>query len=661
MVTMMDFQIGVDYYPEHWPRERWETDAKLMREMGVDVVRMAEFSWFLLEPEKGKFNFQWLDEAVELLAGYGIKSILCTPTAAPPAWIIEETPDIQPVDRQGRRRHFGGRHHCCQSNETYREHIKRYVTAFAEHFGSNPNVVGWQIDNELGNSHNDLCCCSSCEKMFQEWLEAKYVSIDVLNEKWGTGFWSQGYQNFSQIQAPKITVTGENPSQMLDWKRFCSDLIVEFHRFQSEILRSAAPGKFITHNMMGFADKVNYFDLGADLDFASHDQYPRGHWTNMDLNAGGNAAALDLIRGVKQKSFWIMEQQSGITGWETLGYAPRPGELGLWAMQSVAHGADTIVFFRWRVCAMGTEQYWHGILPHSGIPGRYYRELKAFSERAKPLMKEVKGALPKAQVGIVFSYDQGYAMSIQPHHPKLRYTDHLMVYYNALFERNIPVDFVSPEADFSKYDLVIAPLQYLMTPELEQKYKDYVSAGGKLVLTMRTGVKDENNICMSNASLPGGLSDLLGIKVMEYDCLVDTSVKILWDEKVLNGEKWSDVIETDGADVLASYGSEFYAGTPAVTQNQYGAGAAYYVGTEPSPELASRLAEEFISAAGLKILGEAPLGVEMAHRATGDKEYLFVMNHTASPQDISISDDWESYYQGQPKQLSPYSFAVYVR
>ncbi len=211
----MSIHFGVDYYPEHWPRERWETDAQLMKEMGIQVVRMAEFSWFQMEPQEGVFRFQWLEEAVNLLDQYGIKTILGTPTAAPPAWIIEKNPEIQPIDREGRRRYFGGRHHCCQSNQTYRGHIRRFVTAMSEKFADNPGVIGWQIDNELGNSHTDLCMCNSCRLYFQKWLLKKYGTIARLNSAWGTAFWSQGYNKFSQVRTPLITAAGENPSAML--------------------------------------------------------------------------------------------------------------------------------------------------------------------------------------------------------------------------------------------------------------------------------------------------------------------------------------------------------------------------------------------------------------------------------------------------------------
>jgi len=377
----MNFIFGADYYPEHWQRQRWETDARMMREMGLDVVRMAEFSWFKMEPKLNELHFGWLDDAIEILAAQGVKTILGTPTAAPPAWLIEDEPTIEPVDHDGRRRHFGGRHHDCQSHPVYRAHIKRFVTAFSKHFASNPNVIGWQVDNELGNSHDDLCYCEHCERRFQQWLQSKYAEIDTLNHEWGTAFWSQGYQSFSQIHTPRLTVTGVNPSQMLDWKRFCSDLIVEFQHLQVDILRAAAPDKPITHNLMGFAPKVNYYDLGKELDFASHDQYPGGHFLEHqnELRDDRLAAELDFIRSVKNAPFAIMEQQSSITGWEVLGRAPKPGQLGLWAMQSVAHGADAIIFFAGVPVPWVPNNIGKGCCPIAGRSGAITKRLRHLS------------------------------------------------------------------------------------------------------------------------------------------------------------------------------------------------------------------------------------------------------------------------------------------
>jgi beta-galactosidase len=658
----MGIHFGVDYYPEHWPKERWETDAKLMSEMGVQVVRMAEFSWFKMEPALGEFHFEWLDEAIALLDKYGIKTILGTPTAAPPAWIIEKNPEIQPIDRQGRRRRFGGRHHDCQSNKTYRAHIQRFVTAMSQHFADNSGVIGWQIDNELGNSHGDLCMCASCKMYFQKWLEYKYKTIENLNDAWGTAFWSQGYNSFSQIGTPLITAVGENPSQMLDWKCFCSDLIVDFATFQANIIRKNCPNHFITHNFMCFDDKVNYYDLGEILDFVSNDVYPAGHWQKQPHQPESEiAASHDVIRSYKDKPFWMMEQQSGMAGWETMGRALEPGQMGAWAMQSVAHGADCIVFFRWRTCAMGTEQYWHGILGHSGNPGRTYNEAKELTQRFGKYMDEFEGAMPESEVAIVHNFRQNYAFEIQPNHPKLSYVGQIMKYYKALYDMKIPVDFVQDTDDLSKYKLVIAPLQYLMTPELEQHYIDYVANGGHLVLTMRTGVKDEHNICMTEYELPGRLKDICGIEVPEYDCLLETNGEVLYGKTAYEIEKWCDIIELKGAKALAEYTTGFYRQTPAITENSYGNGITWYVGTEPGQELMEDIVKYFTNSSDIEPLGIASEDVEMMTRDKDKKRWLFVINHTNEEQVYHLNDFY-TMLEGEEKEvLKPYEVQLFVK
>jgi len=647
--------FGADYYPEHWPRERWETDARLMQEMGLDVVRMAEFAWAKMEPVCGTYDFDWLEDAVELLASYGIKSILGTPSAAPPAWLVAMHPEVLPVDSTGVQCAFGGRHHDCQSNADYHAHVARMVTAMAERFGGNENVIGWQIDNELGNSHDDLCFCTSCTARYQQWLADKYGGIAALNAAWGTHFWSQDYNGFTQISAPKHTVAGRNPSAVLDWTRFCSDLIVDFQQVQIDILRGICPHQFITHNCMGFADKVNYFDLGANLDFISHDHYPSAvpAWRH------GQAAALDLMRGVKNMPFWVMEQKAGAAGWETIGGAPRPGELALWAQHSIAHGADTIVFFRWRTCTVGTEQYWHGILPHSGKPGRRYAELKALVRNMRPVMARMQGGMPRAEAAIVYSYDQNHAFKIQPQHPELNYQSQVQRYYEGLYAYNTPVDFVSDRADFSKYKLLVAPLQYLMTPGLAAKYAAYVENGGHLVLTMRAGVKDAHNICQSDHELPGLLADLAGVEVPDYETYWEPALPVEMGGEVFAGSKWCDHIAPVTAEVLARYASEWYAGTAAVTMNRVGKGRVYYVGTEPDSVFARKLAAVFIENANVRHYGETPEGVEITHRHTDGVDFVFILNHSAAPREMAIPAGWVPVLAEDPGTLSPFAVQVY--
>lgn len=658
-----NIHFGVDYYPEHWDRTRWETDAKLMQEMGIQVVRMAEFSWHKLEPEEGRYDFTWLDDAISLLADYGIKTILGTPSAAPPAWMIQKHPDILPIDREGRVRGFGGRHHDCQSNPAYRSYIRKMVTNLAKQYGENENVIGWQVDNELGNSHQDLCTCDHCKNRFQTWLREKYHTTDRLNAAWGTAFWSQEYNNFSEIHTPRITVTGENPSAMLDWKRFCSDLIVDFAKEQADIIRKYAKDQFVTHNYMGFADKVDYYKLSEILDFVAHDQYPQGFYLEETPHEKNHvlAATLDVVRSYKNMPFWIMEQQSGITGWEVMGRAPAPGQLSLWALQSVAHGADAVVFFRWRTCAMGTEQYWHGILPHSGNPGRRYAELKDMIQTMSPIMEEIKGSMPKTEVGIVFSFDQDYAFTIQPHHKDLNYIHQVQKYYQAFYEQNIPVDFVQESGDFAKYRLLVAPLQYLMNPELEEKYISYVKNGGHLVLTMRTGVKDEHNLCMTDRELPGRLSEIAGIEVLDYDCLWDTEVEINYQDQVYKGVVWSDLMQlvSEHTKTMASYASEFYAGEPCVTAHPYGKGICYYIGTEPKEELMQALMEDICKQAEISALANKVTEVEFMTRENETSRYLFILNHSKESRKYELLDTGYCMIKGETAgRISPYEVQI---
>ena len=655
--------FGVAYYPEHWPEARWAADAELMRGMGIEAVRMAEFAWQKLEPSLGSFDFAWLDRALAILGKRGIRAILGTPSATPPAWIIQANPEILPVDSNGVTRGFGGRHHDCQSNAAYRGHIRRIVTAMVEHYGHNPQVIGWQVDNELGNSHEDLCHCASCTMAFREWLEKKYGTIDSLNRRWGTDFWSQGYGNFAQVPTPRPTPNGHSPSLLLDWKRFHSDLVIDFFKLQAAIIRPRVVNQFVTHNLMGFAEVVNYFDLAAEIDFATQDQYPAGFWENpSDYSRYRDAASLDLVAGLKGKSFWVMEQQAGQTGWDIVAPDPEPGQLALWAAQGIAHGADAVVFYRWRTCTSGTEEFWHGILPHSGIPGRRYRELASLVERVSPVMDEMSGALPGAEVALLYSYDQAWAFRIQPHHPELKYPNHILTWYRALSEQNIPVAFIGEDADFSSCRLVVAPLLYISTPRLEARLAEYVNGGGHLVLTMRTGVKDEDNVCMSTAPLPGAYGSLLGIEIPEYDCLRRGPEQIVFDGKNYTGSKWLDRIELKGATALGAStrragGNDVGAGSVVITEAAFGAGTAWYVGTDPDAALAAAFMKRACAAAGVAPLGTAPRGVELARRRTEKTDYIFALNHTDDSQVVPVPDSWKALVGGP--DLGPYGFSVF--
>ena len=655
-----DIFFGADYYPEHWPQQRWEIDAQLMKAAGINAVRMAEFAWAKMESSINQFTFNWLDDAIALFAKYDIAVILGTPTAAPPAWIIESNPEILPVNKMGVRMGFGGRHHVCHSNSVYREHCIRIVKAIADHYKNNTVVIGWQIDNELGNSHEQLCFCENCRSNFQKWLEKKYSTINKLNESWGTVFWSQSYNNFSQIPAPKNTPNSHNPSLLLDWKRFCSDLIIDFQQLQIDIIRSACPDTVITGNFMGFFEKVDYFKLAHNLDFASHDQYPGGFWLKdiPENSASSLAASLDFMRGIKDMPFWIMEQQAGPCGWETMGQTPRPGQLALWTAQSIAHGADAVFFFRWRSCAFGTEQFWHGILPHSGVPGRRYEEISNAITQLHPVMEDIKGLKNHADAAILFSYDQFWALGIQPQHPDLNYVQHLLGYYQYFFNTNIPVDFISEETDFSDYKLLIAPLQFVTKPLLLDKMCTYVSNGGNLVLSMRTGVKDENNVCYQDFSLPCNFSGLTGIKINDYDCLCNIPVPVEFEEEIAGmAHKWCDIIDVQTAKTMACYASEYYKDAAALTVNSFGKGLVYYIGFEPDISLMNSILDHITVKHRIVAVIESPENVEVIMRPAINCNYYFVLNHNGKAISFIPKPEWKAVI-GTDK-IEPYGFTVY--
>jgi beta-galactosidase len=664
--------FGVDYYPEHWPQSRWPIDARMMREAGIGLVRMGEFSWAKMEPAEGKFDFAWLDEAIAVVAKEEIQVVLGTPTATPPAWIIERNPEILPVDHTGMVRGFGGRHHDCQSNEAYRAHIRRFVRAMARHFRGHPHVIGWQTDNELGNSHRTLCFCDSCKQAFRAWLKRRYGSIEAVNEAWGTVFWSQTYSSFAQIPVPLPTPNSHNPSLLLDWKRFCSDLIVDFQKLQIDILRAECPGQFITHNYMGFFEKTNYFHLARDLDFICHNQYPLHFRKDRDPVAPPErlAAILDLMRGIKRKPFWIMEEQAGPTGWETVSSTPRPGQLRLWTYHAVAHGADAVVYFRWRTCLFGTEQFWHGILPHSGEPGRRYDEVKRTIGELTPLMPRLGDGGQGAEVAMLFSYDQEWAFQVQPHHFDFDYITHLMTYYTALHKAHVPVDLVSDAEDFSAYKVVIAPLMFLMTPDLEAKLRQYVAGGGHLVLTMRTGVKNWTNQVVPHV-LPGPLADVVGLTVDEYDCLWGVSQAVRWQagERAADPEpcaKWCDIVTPAGARPLAVYTMDYYQGTPAITANAYERGVAYYAGTELPPRTMRAFMAHVLATAGVEpLIAPAPEGVEATRRRGKDGDYIFLLNHARTAAELALPASWKpligrEFVREHVLQLAPYEVALCI-
>jgi beta-galactosidase len=641
-------RLGVAYYPEQWPRGRWETDARLMAEAGLAVVRIAEFAWAQLEPRPGELEFGWLDEAIDTLAGAGLEVILGTPTAAPPAWLVQRHPEILPLRADGKQP-FGHRRHYCPNQPAFREATERIVTELAERYGRDERVVAWQIDNELGGR----CYCDVCRAAFHGWLRRRYESLDTLNEIWGTVFWSQVYDDWSQIPLPETSAippsgflrNSPNPGLALDFRRFTSDSLIDFLRLQGEIIRARVPARQrITHNLMGFKfGEIDYHALAAELDVVSWDNYPlldsRGKWSTPALSA-------DAMRGLRAGPVWILEQQVGPLGWELL-RTPRRGDTRLLTWQAVAHGVELVSYFRWRTARFGTEQHWHGVLDANGRVGRRYEEVRRLAAELAALEGALAGTRPEAAVAVLHDYDSRFALQVQPTNAALAFEETLERHYEGLRRLGLGVDVLSPAADLSEYRVVVAPSLYVIDETVAAALAAYVEEGGVLVIGPRSGIKDRCN-AVPELPVPAWLDALLGVEVVDYVSATDTTARFGSSDQTITGgfRGWFEQLELRNATPLALYEDGPFAGTAAVTSCRLGAGLAVYVaGAADVPTLVGLY--RAIAAAATLPLVEVPEGVEVVPLTGEAGRLLFLLNHSDERQVVELAEgDWHDHVAG---------------
>ncbi len=635
--------IGVDYYPEHWPRERWETDAKLMKEAGFNIVRLAEFAWIDMEPREGQFDFAWLDDAIKLLGRYDIDVILGTPTAVIPAWVAQKYPQALRTKADGTQVVWGGRKHNCYSNPDYRRLSQRITRAMAEHFAQTPNVIGWQIDNEFGGEE---CHCRSCRADFQTWLRDKYRTLDTLNQAWGNHFWGLKFTDWTQITIPdgatdRPWVMG-NPSAVLDWKRFITFQQARFQAEQVKILRAECPEDFITHNFMGLFQGLDYYVMAQDLDFVAWDNYPI--WSDKPEVPYSASLAADLMRGLKGKNFVIMEQTAGPCGWEAFGRNPWPGEIRKIAYQQLAHGSDGQIWFRWRTCTVGREQYWHGLLGHDGKPLRRYQEAAQTAKEFRQLEPHLRGTTPICDVAILYDYDNLWSLNFQPGFAGNSLQTAIRRYYDALFRAGVNADLVNRSADLAKYRLVLAPDLSILPDATAAKLDAYVKNGGTLLADCRTGVKDERNLC-HDRTLPGLLSPALGIRIEEYSPLpADSPCQITATDRLTGSYtaiQYTDWLTPETATPQANYTGPWHLKPfAAVTRNTYGKGKGWYVGTVmKEPAFYNALIAQLLKDADIRPVVTPPAGVEAALRQSPNKRLLFLINHTEESKAVNVPKD----------------------
>lgn len=669
------FNFGADYYPEQWAQwlpegeARWEIDAQLMEEAGLNTVRLAEFAWGLLEPSQDYFDFGWLERAIGVLERHGIRVVLCTPTPTPPPWLLHAHPDITQITKDERRQGPGTRREACANHPVYQERSRIICEALAKHFGNHPNVIGWQTDNEFGCHDSTECYCEYCEAAFHQWLRDRYGDLETLNEAWGGAFWGEVYADWTHIPVPTQSAAERSPSHLLDYHRFSSDSWVTYQETQLEILRQHAPGRWITHNLMGFFKDLDYYDLGANLDFVSWDNYHYYGATTALV-----AAAHDLMYGIKRRPFWVMEQQVGQINWSQVNPLPPPNFVRLKTWQGIAHGADGMIYFRWRQAIAGSEQYHSGLLDHAGRRTMGYYEAQGIAAELKRIAPVLEGTRPKAEVAILVDYESRWVLEMQPHNkfvresvPMAHVSDspalraerderrepqqlmgqahgawEYIAPYASLWEMNVPAALTSPEFDLSEYKVVIAPFLNVMRPEVAANLKKYVEQGGTLIVGPRTGIKDGGNRLFTSPQ-PGPLAELTGATVEMIDSMEPDRLGTLrWDgvnpahrtEVAL----WAEILDPGDAEVIAWYGSGWYSNRAAITRKAHTAGGSVImVGCMGSNDLYDNLLGWLLPQVDVKPLLAPLAGVETGLRVADDGRRIhFILNHTAQSHSVSL-------------------------
>lgn len=624
---------GGDYNPEQWSRETWQEDFRLMREAGITAVTVGVFSWVALQPSEGQFTFGWLDEIMDGLQANGIHAILATPSAAQPAWMSAAYPNMLRSDARGTRNTHGMRANYCPNSEDYRSLSGAMARALAERYKDHPALVLWHVSNEYGG----MCTCETCAQCFREWLQRKYGTLDELNARWWTAFWGHTYSDWSQITPPLAGGETLTHSLNVDYFRFMTESHLTCFCHERDILRAMTPEIPITTNLMGAYKPLDYRRWAKEMDVVSWDCYPRPN-----QSPGEIAFMHDLQRGLKDgQPFLLMEQTPSSQSWQTINALKRPGVLRLWSYLAVAHGAESVLYFQWRRGRGGCEKLHGAVVEHSGRSDtRVFREVSQIGAELARLGGSIVGASVDARVGILFDWDNWHAVedAIGPIRDK-HYHDTVCRHYLAFYRQNLPADVVFPDSDFSKYAMLVAPLLYMVKSGFAEKVEAFVANGGTFVATFLTGLVDETDLAFE-CGYPGPLRRLLGIRVEEIDALYSdqTNTMVMGDGSgSYSCSRVADLLHTETAEVIATYGKDFYQGMPVVTKNVFGTGEVYYLASDPEDAFLKRLYGEIAGKHGLKPALDAPDGVEVAVRHKNGSPILFVLNHTAAPSTIPLN------------------------
>ena len=647
--------LGTAWYPEQWPESRWDADLELMQKAGIHMVRVGEFAWARMEPTEGHFDFDWLDHAIAAAAKHGIYTVLGTPTAAPPAWLTQKYPETLRIKEDGRRDEHGNRQQFDFANPKYRELCRDIAERMAKRYGHNPHVIGWQIDNEYANQ----AFGDDDKKQFQDWLRVHYRTLDNLNDRWTTQYWSEYYTDWSQIP---IQVGYGNPGLLLSWMRFVSDTWRSYQKNQLDVIRANSdPHQFITTNMMGWFDGYDHYTVSQDLDLAAWDDYVgQGH-----LDIVKNGATHDLTRGFLRKNFWVMETQPGAVNWAHINNALDKGEVRAMAWHDIAHGADTVSYWQWRSALNGQEQYHGTLVGPDGTPVPLYDEVAQVGREFAKAAPVLAGTSPKSQVAILQSYDSRWAINWQKFNGDYDPLTELLSYYGPLRQITQSVDIISPTAPLDGYKLVVAPGLNVASDAIAQPLIDYVQHGGHLVLGQRSLMKDDDNSLWPQRQ-PGPLVDLLGGRVEQYYALLEPApLAGNWGEG--NSQLWAELLSVKSPEtqVLMKYGASngWLDGQPAAITRKVGQGRITYIGAWPSAAVMRRAAQWMITDSGVTPAFGPTLadGVEASVRYGADHKVVILVNTNESPQKIPLPAPLTDVLNGGQKSsvsLERYGVAV---
>ncbi len=632
--------FGGDYNPEQWDEATWKEDMRLFKLAHVDTVTLNVFSWAALQPSENEYDFSKLDKIMAMVKENGLKVVLATSTAAHPAWMAKRYPEILRVEFNGMKRKFGGRHNSCPNSLVYRTYSTRLAEKLAERYKDYDNIIAWHISNEYGGE----CYCENCEKAFRVWLKDKYKTIDELNRVWNTSFWGHTFYEWDEVVLPNMLSEhwGFDYSMFqgisIDYRRFNSDSILDCYRMEYEAVKKHTPNIPVTTNFMEFYKPLDYQKWAKYLDFASWDSYP---W----IGASSAVMALnhELIRGLKQgMPFILMEQTPSVQNWQPYNELKRPGVMRLWSYQAVAHGADAVMFFQMRRSIGACEKYHGALIDHAGHENtRVFREMAELGAELDKIGERTLGTIEKAECAIVFDWDNWWAIEYSSGPSRLmKYRDEIQKYFDAFHGQNIPVDIISVEDDFSKYKVICTPMMYMVKPGVDEKLRSFVKTGGTLLTSMFSGYVDDHDL-VTVGGYPGKLRDILGIWVEESDALPEGKKnRFEWDGTEYDSEVLCDLLHTEGAESLASYTTDFYAGMPVLTRNSFGDGKAYYVATRSDGAFYKKLIGQLCTEQGVESVMVTPDGVEATARYNADKKYVFLLNHTEEDREVVADADY---------------------